>query len=309
MFFMLLPVLFSIALGYILYRATFLTDGMVEGFKKIVINVTLPALLLGAFMSIQFKAQYLLIFLAVFLACLLLLVIANGIAKMFKIRSPYFPFLLTGFEAGMVGYGLFVAIYGDGSAATLGVIDVGQVLFVFVVLVPMVMMLGTQRTGGEGIKDSLSIAVKSPVVWAIIVGVMASIFGITKHAATPWYGHIQTLLSYIAVPTSFLIALVIGSGLNFKLKNMKMELITSVVRLAFTILLAFVIKYLVLMPLGLVDQYQKALFIMFVLPGPFVIPAFMKNPSPEDKAYVSNTLSLGTLLSLVAVFIIVLVMK
>ena len=309
MFFMLLPVLFSIALGYILYRVNFLTDGMVEGFKTIVINVTLPALLISAFMSINFKAQYLLVFLAVFLACVLLLVIAHGIAGMFKIKSPYFPFLLTGFEAGMIGYGLFVSIYGNGSAATFGVIDVGQVLFVFIVLVPIVILLGSQRKGKDGIKDSLMIAVKSPVVWAILIGVLASVFGIAKHAGKPWFGHVQTLLAYIAAPTSFLIALVIGSGLNFKLKHMKMEFITSFIRLAFTILLAFVIKYLVLVPLGLAAQYQIALFIMFVLPGPFVIPAFMKNPSPEDKAFVSNTLSIGTLLSLVAVFIIVLVMK
>jgi len=308
MFFMLLPLLFSIALGYILYRATFLTDGMVEGFKKIVINVTLPALLVSAFMTIDFKAQYLLVFLSVFIVCVLLLIIGNGLANLFKIKSPYFPFLLTGFEAGMIGYGLFIAIYGDGSAATFGVIDVGQVLFVFSVLVPMVMLMGSQRKGSEGIKDSMSIALKSPVIWAIIIGVLASIFGISKHAAAPWFGHIQTLLSYIAAPTSFLIALVIGSGLNFNIKHMKMEFITAITRLAFTLLFAFVIKYLVLIPLGLAQQYQAALFIMFVLPGAFVIPAFMKNPTPEDKAYVSNTLSIGTLLSLIAVFIIVLVL-
>jgi len=103
--------------------------------------------------------------------------------------------------------------------------------------------------------------------------------------------------------------LVIGSGLKFSLKGMKMEFLTVAIRLVFTILFAFIIRFVVLAPLKLDKQLITALFTLFMLPGPFVIPAFMKNPSLEDKNYVSNTLSINTLISLVAVFIVFLVTK
>jgi len=309
MFILLLPVLITIALGYILRTVGFLSDGMVEGFKKVVINITLPALIVSAFLKMKFEAKYLLVFLAVFLACALLLVIANGIAKIFKIRSPYFPFLVTGFESGLIGYALYTSFYGANTAADFGVVDVGQVLFVFIILVPMVMMAGSQRKGLSGIGDSLKVAVKSPLVWAIIIGVLLSVFGMWKYAKKDAFVAIDNILSFVAMPTTFLICLIIGSRLKFSFRGIKMELITCAVRIAFTLLLAFVIKYLVLIPLDLNAKFEAALFIMFVLPGPFVIPMFVQNPSEEDRSYVSNTLSIGTLISLVAVFIVVLVMK
>jgi hypothetical protein len=39
---------------------------------------------------------------------------------------------------------------------------------------------------------------------------------------------------------------------------------------------------------------------MFVLPPPFVIPIFMSNTSYDEQAYVVNTLSLATLVTLAA---------
>ena len=304
MFILILPVLFSIVLGYILRQTSFLTDAMIEGFKKIVINITLPALLLTAFTQIKFQQKYWAVFLAIFLACGLLLVIASGIAKLFKIKSPYFPYLSTGFEAGMIGYALYASFY-DGTVAEFAVIDVGQVLFVFIVLVPMVMMTGGVHQGKSGVSDSLKIAIKSPVVWAIIIGVLLSAFGVSKFAKTEWYQATESLLAYVSVPTTFLICLVIGSGLKFSFANMKNELITVATRLVLTLLMAFFVKAAVLTPLKLAKPLNDALFIMFLLPGPFVIPAFMQNASMEDKSYVSNTLSLNTLVSLAAIFIAV----
>ncbi|MEX1307376.1 MAG: AEC family transporter [Eubacteriales bacterium] len=308
MFILILPVLFSIVLGYILRKSNFLTDAMIDGFKKIVINVTLPALLLTAFTSIKFQQKYWAVFLAIFLACGLLLVLASGLAKLFKIESPYFPFLITGFEAGMIGYALYASFY-DGSVAEFAVIDVGQVLFVFIALVPMVMMTGGMHQGKTGISDSLKSALKSPVVWAIIIGVLLSAFGVSKFAKKEWYQAIEKILNYISLPTSFLICLVIGSGLKFSFANMKNELITVGTRLVLTLLIAFFVKAVVLTPLKLTKSLNDALFIMFLLPGPFVIPAFMQNASMEEKTYVSNTLSLNTLVSLLAIFIAVGILK
>ncbi|MBN2881888.1 MAG: AEC family transporter, partial [Clostridia bacterium] len=123
-----LPLLAAVILGYFLFKTGFLKDNHIEGFKKIVVNVTLPAGLLIAFASIDFKLKYILVFAAVFTACLLMFLLAKLIARLLKIKSPFFPFLLTGFEAGMMGYALYGGIYGLDKLSEFGIIDVGQVL-------------------------------------------------------------------------------------------------------------------------------------------------------------------------------------
>jgi malate permease and related proteins len=305
MFIQLLPVLVAIFLGYIFNKTSFMSEDLFDGIKKIIINVCLPALLLSSLMRMKFKPDYWWVFVAMFLACALLLVIGYGIKGIFKIKSPYFPFLITGFEAGMLGYALYTSIYG--STADFAVIDVGQVLFVFAILVPMITLANNSEfDGGGSAKESVLTALKSPVLWAIILGVIISVVAKEKMYANEIFVAFESILRFIAAPTTFFICLVIGSGLKFSFKGMGQEILTCAIRLALCIGLAFLIKAVVLKPLGLAEQLSDALMFMFVLPGPFVIPAFMKNPELEDKNYVSNTLSIGTILSLVAISLIVL---
>ena len=72
-----IPIIVAIVLGYTLTRAKILQKSMVEAFKKIVVNVTLPAGLLIAFVKIRFRAEYALIILSLFVGCLLLFYIAK----------------------------------------------------------------------------------------------------------------------------------------------------------------------------------------------------------------------------------------
>lgn len=302
----ILPLLITVILGYILYRISFLKESYLDGFKKIVVNVTLPAGLLTAFASIDFKIKYILVFISVFAACGIMLLIGRGLAKIFKIKSPYFPYLLTGFEAGMIGYALYGGIYGLDRLSEFGIVDVGQVLFVFLVTVPMILGMNKKRTSGF-FTESMKTAVKSPVIWAILLGLLLSIVGINKLAGTGIYDTAKNTLDFIALPTPFLICLVIGSGLKFSFGRMKMESLTAILKVALSIGFAFAIFYLTLVPLGLSPLLGIPLFSMFILPGPFVIPVFMDSGNREEVEFVSNTLSIGTLLGLAGFLIVSLI--
>ena len=48
---------------------------------------------------------------------------------------------------------------------------------------------------------------------------------------------------------------------------------------------------------------------MFVLPPPFVIPLFMREPEGPDRTFVVNALSLATLVTLVAFTVITVVYR
>ncbi len=304
--FKILPILITIILGYVLYRRGFLKDDHLDGFKKIVVNVTLPAGLVTAFASIDFELKYVLVFAAVFVACLLMLLLGKAIGKLLKIKSPYFPFLLTGFEAGMIGYALYGGIYGLDRLSEFGIADVGQVLFVFLVSVPLIISMNKKDSSGF-FSHSMKIAVKSPIIWAILIGLILSVSGINKLAGSLAYDSIKNILNFIAVPTPFLISLVIGSGLKFSFGSMKIETFTAVLKVALSIGFAFLILFLVLKPLGLSGLMTVPLFSMFILPGPFVIPVFMDSSNREEVGFVSNTLSIGTLLGLAGFLIISLI--
>ena len=69
-------------------------------------------------------------------------------------------------------------------------------------------------------------------------------------------------------------------------------------------ILALLINYLVVDTLlGMDKMYEIALMTMFLTPPPFVISIYMRTDEKEQSDYVDNTLSLDTLVSIVAVMI------
>lgn len=301
------PIIISIVLGFVLTKTKVLSTSMMDAFKKVVVNVTLPAGLFIAFIKIDFQLKYLLIILSIFISCILLFYIGKFIARLFKIKSKYFPFLMTGFEAGMIGYALFTSVYGADAAADFGLVDIGQVSFVFLIFVPMIINLDSKQKGISSIKASLMTAVKSPVIWAIVLGIAGSVAGVGTFQNTKVFATLNNLFTFISAPMPFLICLVIGSGLKFSLKGLKMEFITAALKIVISLLFAFILVLLVLKPLGIDDRIQTALYVLCCLPAPFVIPVFMKEPSEKDVAYVSNTLSIGSILGVVCFVAVVLI--
>jgi len=302
----LIPIIAVIVAGYLLTKVGFLNDSMAENLKKLVVNVTLPVGLFSSFIKIRFELKYVVVFATIYVTCLLLLNLGKLLAKIFKVKNRYFPAMFTGFEAGMIGYTLFAVAYGRDMYSTFGIVDIGQVSFVFTILVPMILAMNAnnEEKKENGLKMAAITAMKSPVVWAIFFGLALSIAGIWKLEDTAAYNVANSVFDVISTPTSFLICLVIGNGIKLSFKGMKTELLTNVARLALTLTFAVIIKFFVFDKIGMEAVYTKALFIMFILPAPFVIPAFMHNPSEEDKSYISNTLSIGTLFALVGFVII-----
>ena len=137
-----LPVLLLVGLGALFRRYGFLTPAAIDGLRKLVLNVTLPAALFLAFLRTELEAQYALIVISVFGACLVMLAAGPWLRRGAGVRSEAMPSLMAGFEAGMIGYALYTAIFGAENLYRFAVVDLGQVLFVFFVLVlPMFLLL------------------------------------------------------------------------------------------------------------------------------------------------------------------------
>ncbi len=66
-----------------------------------------------------------------------MVVLGQYIGKLLRIRSPYFALMMTGFEMGMFGYAVFVSFQGEAHLGKIALIDLGQVVFVFTILMAL----------------------------------------------------------------------------------------------------------------------------------------------------------------------------
>lgn len=301
-FFEVLPVLLLILTGFGLQKAKIFTQEMISGLKKLVTNLALPALLFMAFSGTQFEVIYLVIVMAVFLTCVFMVLLGGLIARLMHINNPYFALLMGGFEAGMLGYSLFLTAYGNQAVDRFAIVDLGQVLFVFFVLVTMLTRLKEEN---HSIKRTIELFIKSPVIIAIILGLTDSILKrYFSYGASEIYQSLTTYLTLLGDMTAPAILLVIGYELRINSRELALPIKTVGIRYSILLVIAILINRFLISNLVAYDPlFSHALYLMFVLPPPFVIPLFMSEDDLASKRYVLNTLSLSTAVS-VALFLI-----
>ncbi len=303
-----LPTILAILLGMVLRKFRFFREGTVDDLKKIVVNISLPTLLFTAFAETQFDARYLLIIGIIFLLCVLMLLLGFAVKKALGNTNKYLPALFSGFEAGMMGYAIFVAVFGTENMYKFAVIDLGQVLFVFFVLVTVLQRFNGVKASAA---DTALSFIKTPVIIAIFAGIFFSVTGLFRLASSyqapmAVYETIK-LLSSVNIP---LICLIIGYELKLDGKYLPRSVMIVLFRMLISLALAAAINHFVLVNLFQLDRgFQAALFAMFILPSPFVIPVYMKNNEESDKQEVLNVLSVHIVLSLIAFIVLVGVFK
>ena len=299
-----LPIIFLFLVGVFLNRSKFVRPETMQDIKKIVINISLPAVLFLVFSKVSLQPGYFLIVVIVFIGCILALVLGGYLRKVLGMPSPFFPALLTGFEAGMMGYAIFGTVYGMENLYKFGIADLGQASFVFLVLVPML----EQQAAGRA-KKLLEIILtffKSPIILAILLGIIASQSGFAvwmrNNSLTE---SILKTLELLAALTTPLIAMIIGYEMRLHLKNLARPLETIIVRMLIWIPFGLLLNYFVVDHLLHLDRtFQAAIMTMMILPPPFVIPLFMNDNDKSGREYVVNTLSLATLITLITFSIV-----
>jgi len=305
-----LPVLLLVGLGALFRRSGFLGSSAVDGLRKLVLNVTLPAALFLAFLRTEMEAQYAVIVISVFGACLVMLAVGPWLRRGAGVRSEAMPSLMAGFEAGMIGYALYSAIFGAQNIYRFAVVDLGQVLFVFFVLAPVVMRWASGHA--PPMAETALAFVRTPVIIAIVAGVAASVAGLAEPLESNpiTEAGLQTLAMLAAVTTPA-IAIVIGYSTSFSAGSLSDPVRTVAVRYPIWIVSAALFSWLVIdQLLGLDRLFQAAVMTMAVLPPPFVVPLYMARARERDVSddpdhdYLANTLSLATIVTLVAITVV-----
>jgi predicted permease len=298
-FFKVLPVILLFLLGYLLGQLNFLSPATRSDLKRLVVGVTLPAMLFLAFAQVKLENQLLVIPVAIFCACLVVFLASRRLVPGAWPERHFFPFLMTGFEAGMLGYAIYGAVYGQENIYKFGLVDLGQVIFVFFILVPA---LQRQFAGVQRFTATLFSFFKTPVILAILGGVLFSQSGLyDRFSGQAWYGSLETTLRLLGGMTTPLVTLIIGADLRLRFTGLSSSARTALIRSLVWLPAGLVFSLGVVGPLlGLDRAYQAAIITMAILPPPFVIPIYMKNATHDETMYVVNTLSLFTLITLLA---------
>ena len=296
-----LPIIFLIFLGNQMRQRRFLLENTMDDLRKIIVNLALPSVLFLTFSEIDLKPTYLLIFILFFFIDVGLFGLGNWIAKQFRVSQPYFRFLMTGFEYGMLGVSLFGGAYGLEKLGTFAIVDLGHEIFAWFVFLAFLLV---QRDGIQDNKQLVKAFFKSPVIMAILAGLAMNILGLKVLLFTyPIVGGLMSTLQFMANLTIPVMLLLVGYNIQLDRSGLREILPVILIRLAILVPLAFLLNIFVIRNLLVLEPaFEAAVFTLLILPPPFIIPLYMRADQHEDKRYVNNVLALYTIIS-VAIFI------
>ena len=285
-----LPVFLALGLGMLSRANGILTREGVDALKKVVMNFTLPFVLLEAFATAEYNASALLLPLVMFGVCCLALGLGYLAVRLFHIQGRLTKFLFTGFEAGILGYPLYVLLFPGESVSAFALPDIGHTLFVFTLFKVLV-------SGKTDVKAIVKDMATTPILWSVFAGVLIG--------ATGFYGLLEqwgvaVILTaatiFAAAPTGMIILLTVGFDLVIREIPWKKTASLIAIRLGIVALCYVVIVALNRTVLnGIV--FEGAMLLMLILPPPYAIPVF--GDEPEERVQIASALSALTLVTII----------
>ena len=298
----ILPIILLLLMGKWFHFKQVISSETVFELKKLVVNVALPAVLFLSFLRVDLKPNYFWFIPILFGYCVLLYIFGLGLQHFLHLKGDYFPFLITGFEYGMIGVSLFGAAYGLEQIGKIAIVDLGQEVFVWFVFVALLIH---KRDGESNPKQLFKLFGTSPVIIAIITGLIINFSGLAgRFEGTLFVGGLLAAIQLIGSLTVPLILLVVGYGIQVDWQEFFYSARVILIRLSISIPVALILnRFLVREWMGLDPGFEAALFTLLILPPPFIMTLFMKHDRTEEIHRVNNVLMLHTIITII-VFII-----
>ncbi len=284
-----LPVFLALGLGVLCRKKQLLTREGMDTLKKVAVDIALPFVVVGAFATAEYSLKTLLIPLTIILADMLGLWLGRLLCKKWRIPGKLTPFLMCGFEGGMMGYALFALLFPLENMSAYALLDLGQSLFCFTIY-------KTLLSGkGGSVKNVLQECAATPVMWGVIAGLLLGTTGLFRLLDGMGLG--QVILSctdFISAPTGMLILLTVGYDLNIRSLLQKNTLKTVALRYG---IMAGMLAVILLINHFFPYTHVGATVLQFMLPAPFLVPIFANQP--QEREQVSSALSAMTVVTLV----------
>lgn len=291
-----LPVFCMLSLGMAANRFGWISRSGMDGMKLVATNIMLPVVLVDALGMAQYnKVTFLL--LVVMMAQLL---IATGVGYLLRpvvggSQSRYLPFLTATFEGGMMAYPLYMALCGTEMLSNIAALDMANCIFTFTIYLALITATGKGKGGGSHL---LSTVLRAPAMYGVVLGILLGVTGILpKVAASSIGGVYNSLISMITTPVSALILLCVGYDLKLDHRVLSSAGKSAAIRLLLQGILLIGV-WLILRNFVTEREMKIALFLYAFMPPCFMSPLYAVRE--KDKVYTSTTISLYTILSILA---------
>lgn len=295
---MVLPVIVMLFLGYLCRVKNLVTKEGLAGIKSVISNITLPVVLFKAFYTTDYSLRSVLGFVIIFTSCILALLAGYALNR-FVAQSKLMPYLLSGFEVGMLGYALYGLLAGTDKLSYMASVDLGQVLFVYTVYLTLLKNATGQKTDVKGILLSM---IKNPAFQGVAIGIIVGITGLGGFiSSSPVGGIFEEVIEMITLPTAGMILIIVGYELSMRRDLIGPVVKTIAFRVAVMTVLLCVSAFIMFSILPFDKNLFMAMVLLFSLPAPFIIPLYADVES--EGVYISTTLSMNTL---VTIFIFIL---
>ncbi len=295
----IIPVIMVIIAGALSKKYNLIKEQGIEGMRYFITSIALPAALFKAIGSIKMSGDVIISIGIISSSILLIMVIGFLLVKIFSNLNPMTPFLITSFEAGMLGYPLFILLFGIDKLSSIAIFAVGNDLFVFTVYTALL----KKKEGNVNIKDLIRDLFKSPVFVAIVLGLIFSSTNIYySFEDTIVITTLVSVLEFFSQPIACIMLFVIGYGISFSKKNINQVIIISLLRLILMGIMSLIVLNVLDNLIGL-DKYMRvAIILLFFTPAPYILPIFSKDKN--NRAFTSTVLSANLITSMIAFSII-----
>lgn len=302
----LLPVLFIILIGWVLRKKNIVSGSAMNELKNIIINVALPCILFLSFGKTTLEARHAIVVVLVF--AMLGVFYCTGF--LLKNRLPetfgsiFTPWFMTGFEFGMIGIGLFGALWGADKLPMFMLIGLGHEFFAWFICIPYIQF---KSSGTFSITQTLKRFLKTPVILGILGGLFVNISGLYDKMDTIFLGravlNAMTLLSNITVP---LILMIIGYSLVLERSKSRKMMYFITVRLVLLLAVGSIVLALINLIFGSLDPlFNVAFYAFLILPPSYLVPVLVKDN--EERHFFSQAVVYYTLVSFAGYIILMLI--
>lgn len=301
----LLPILFIILIGITTKQTKLLNDEIIVGLKNIIIKIALPVILFRSFATMTLDVSYIILFVLIFAFCGLLYGIGTLLhrllPKVFKyaFSGGYF----TGFEFGMIGVGLFSAIWGLEKLPIIMLVGFGHELFIWFLYVPMITL---KSKGNISITNTVKDFIRTPTIIGILLGILFNILSLYDlFGATLIGAAVYSTIDFLAPLTAPLILLIIGYSMTFKRLDVKQALIYISARWIVVLGIGIPLLLLIHALIGGIDPlFDQAYLAFILLPAPYILPLFIDDH--DESEFFSQLLVYSTITSFVGYILLLL---
>lgn len=303
----LIPVLLMLSIGWILRKHGILRESTVDDLKTIIVNIALPCILFLSFSKTTLEPEYAILVFLVFALCIAM----YSIGFLLRGRLPeifgsiFTPWFMAGFEFGMIGIGLFGALWGPENLPLITLIALGHEFFAWFVAVPYIQF---KDSGKFNLAETFGKFIRTPPVLGIFGGLFVNITGLYAMLETFFWGRAvfgtMTTVSNLCVP---LILIVVGYSLVIERDNSRKIALHITARLVPILAIGTVVLMLVRLLIGDIDPlFTVAFYAFIILPPSYLIPVFVKD-NEQERHFFSQAVVYYTLATFAGYIILMLV--